>query len=72
MVPLAKTFDAARFSKTLISPGIFEASKTKRGVKVWLISTTYYLAYFLPEGICFMTIIMGWDTLPFLDAQEFL
>jgi len=47
----------------------FEVSK-KSGREGMIDSTTYYLAYFYPR-VSVYDDYNGWDTLPFLDAQEF-
>jgi hypothetical protein len=47
----------------------FEISK-KSGREGMIDSTTYYLAYFYPR-VSVYDDYNGWDTLPFLDAQEF-
>ncbi len=47
----------------------FEISK-ESGREGMIDSTTYYLAYFYPRVSVFDD-YNGWDTLPFLDAQEF-
>ncbi len=47
----------------------FEVSK-QSGREGMIDSTTYYLAYFYPR-VSVYDDYNGWDTLPFLDAQEF-
>jgi len=47
----------------------FEVSK-KSGREGMIDSTTYYLAYFYPR-VSVYDDYNGWDTLPFIDAQEF-
>jgi hypothetical protein len=47
----------------------FEVSK-KSGREGMIDSTTFYLAYFYPR-VSVYDDYNGWDTLPFLDAQEF-
>ena len=47
----------------------FEVSK-QSGREGMIDSTTYYLAYFYPR-VAVYDDYNGWDTLPFLDAQEF-
>jgi hypothetical protein len=47
----------------------FEVSK-ESGREGMIDSTTYYLAYFYPR-VSVYDDYNGWDTLPFLDAQEF-
>ena len=68
MVPLTKPL-MPHDSVNLDITWHFEVSK-QSGREGMIDSTTYYLAYFYPR-VSVYDDYNGWDTLPFLDAQEF-